>query len=207
MEKAPRAGFPLIVIENYEGSPSRWLIAEYVESHRVATSKGLRVVVAGVSNPLLASTLEHHGVPHLKEQGSILCPTSCTIVTDLRAAKPLRSHEAVNSCCIVVGGILGDHPPRGRGQWLRLTYPDAAYRNLGDKQFSIDGAVKVVLEILKGKELEDVKVLYPVTIKVNSLPSKPEIILPYAYPLKGGKPWISSGLRDLLERGLMWESI
>ena len=205
MESACTLGSPLIVIENFEAKPSRWLIAEYTESYRVARDRGFSLLVAGISDPTLASLLESRGIPYLRERGSTVCASSRTIVADLRAEKPLTSHEAMHSCCIVIGGILGDHPPRGRGLWLRLVYPDAAYRNLGYNQFSIDGAVKVILELLGGKELGDVEICHPARIKLDSLPSRPEIILPYAYPLREGKPWIAPELRSLLERGLMWE--
>jgi len=199
-------GSPLIVVENFEREPSRWLLAEYVESHRVARSYGYELIVSNVSNPSMAASLESLRIPYTLDPGSTVCPGPCTIVTDLRAPKPLEPYEPPSSCCIVVGGILGDHPPRGRGIWLRLYHPDAAYRNLGDKQLSIDGAVKVVLEVLNGRRLEEIGLAYPAVLRVQAGLSQAEITLPYAYPLRGGKPWIAPELAALLSRGLMWES-
>ena len=97
---------------------------------------------------------------------------------------------------VVIGGILGDHPPKGRTQKLvTAKLPSATVRSLGDEQFSIDGAVYLTKVVSEGKKLEEVSIKKGLTIRLNEYA---EVYLPYAYPLKDGKPVISKELIDYL---------
>lgn len=195
-----------MVVEHMEKTPTRWLIEEYLEVIKVAREAGLVPVFTGVTDPRLAPLLEKHGAEVRREPGWVEFNNPATIVLDLEADKPLEPWELEVVDAVVIGGIMGDHPPRGRTRLISFKYTGAAKRNLGPHQFSVDGAARVVVELLKGKRLSDLKVKVGVGFTVNSVYGEIEVFLPFAYLVgSNGEPLLPEGVRRLLERGIMWD--
>ncbi len=198
---------PLIVIEHMEERVTRWLIIEYVEAFRRALENGLHTVITGATTQL-SSILTSLGVPNTQlHSWELGCPQP-SIVLDMRARKTLEHYEAGSSHCIIVGGIMGDHPPRGRGYLLLYSHPGYAARSLGDKQMSVHTAVHVASLIASGIRLEDIQLEYPARLLLNTILGDIEVELPYAY-VKGdrGEPLVPEKLKELLRRGIMWDEI
>lgn len=104
----------------------------------------------------------------------------------------------------MIGGILGDHPPKGR-TWKYLTsrMEGVECRSLGEHQLPIYCAVYVAWMVWRGFNLEDIPLTFGVEINVESFSDvKHTIYLPYAYPIVDGKPYIPKRLENLLKRGL-----
>ncbi len=199
---------PLIVIEHLEDHVSNWLALEYEHSARIAGSRlvftncnnRLQKLAAKLGRPCyLRSIVELNGVLWTNPQR--------VIILDPQASERLSVEEARRAEAIVVGGILGDHPPRGRTKKLLSDrFPQAVKRNIGRHQFSIDGAVYVALRVSGGTPLEEI----PVTVGIRfefpgPLGFKVEVELPYAYPLVDGKPLYHPRLPELLRSGLAYE--
>ncbi|MEK6932768.1 MAG: SAM-dependent methyltransferase, partial [Nanoarchaeota archaeon] len=110
-------------------------------------------------------------------------------VLDPDAKKTLTPKEAKSFNYFIIGGILGDYPPKKRTR-IELTnkLKHAQARNMGKKQFSTDNAVYVLKEIIRGKNIKNQKFQNKLTIPINKIES---IDLPYYYPLIKGKPRIS----------------
>jgi ribosome biogenesis SPOUT family RNA methylase Rps3 len=196
----------VIVVEHLEEGISRWMLEEYKEAVRVAGDRGYRVVIAGVAREDLASLLESMGVEALTGGGEILYDRVDAIVLDPWAPKPLEPWEAERACCFIIGGIMGDHPPKGRTRILSWRYMNAAKRNLGPYQLSIDGAVKVALMVASGLRLSEIDIALEPTLHLKTPLGEVEVQLPYAYPLRpDGRPWIAEGVVRLLASGIMWE--
>ena len=196
----------VIVIEHMEDGISRWMLEEYREAVRVAGEQGYRVVIAGVAREDIAALLEGLGAEVLGVGGERVYDRVDAIVLDPRAPKPLEPWEAGRACCLVIGGIMGDHPPRGRTRLLSWRYLNAAKRNLGPHQLSIDGAVKVALMIASGRRLGEVGMTVKPGIRLKTPMGEVEVQLPYAYPLRpDGRPWIAEGVVRLLASGIVWE--
>lgn len=191
----------IIIIENLEEVPGRWIAEEYAEAHRVARERGHKLIVSGRIPEALEAMIRREGV-EIGDGRAYNRPDA--ILLDLWAPRRLEPWEAQAANAFIVGGILGDHPPRGRTALIYDLYPYAARRNLGREQLSVDGAVKVLLEVLSGKSLDEIELVVRPTFKVRTL-MEIEITLPFAYPLKDGKVWISEKLLRMLERGLTWE--
>jgi len=118
------------------------------------------------------------------------------IILDPKASKRLEPDNFRDKKAVIIGGILGDHPPRGRTQKLvTAKLPDAAVRNLGKEQFSIDGAVYMAKLVSEGKRIEEIPLKRGLTIKLNEYA---EVYLPFAYPLNGGRPVIHRALIQYL---------
>ena len=195
----------LIVVENIEYSPSKWLIEEYLEAHRFASSRGFRLVVSGVSNPVMAAFLESRGVEVSTLPGHDYNRSDCILLT-LEAPRRLEPWEAQSAHCIIVGGIMGDHPPRGRTRLLRYSiYTAPAERSLGDVQFSIDGAVKMAILVAEGRRLDDIDFVVGVSIEAETPMGIVEVELPYGYPVIDGRPSIPRGVVELIKRGIVWD--
>ena len=118
-------------------------------------------------------------------------------VLDPIASETLSSEEAKSFDYFVFGGILGDNPPKQR------TYPElthslqgAIVRNIGKEQMSTDNAVFVVNEIVKGRNLRDIKFQDNIEIRINDFES---VDLPFRYAIVNGRPFMSKKIITYLK--------
>jgi len=140
-------------------------------------------------------------------EGVLYTKRGRVIILDPSADMLLDPEEAASADAIVVGGILGNHPPRRR-TWEMLTSQAEGMlaRSLGPHQLSIDGAVYVALKALQGVHPSSVPLAHNprIEIPLDNLVSV-EIELPFSYPLVGGRPLFAPGLEELLACGLGYE--
>lgn len=197
---------PLIVIEHLEDHVSRWLMLEYrhaesLANNRLVFTNGREYCgkLAKIAPCYRESILDLEGILYT-ERGRV-------IILDPSADKLLEPEEAASADAIVIGGILGDHPPRRR-TWEMLTSRAEGMlaRSLGPYQLSIDGAVYVALKALQGVHPSSVPLVHNpcIEIPLDDLVSV-EVELPFSYPLVGGRPLFAPGLEELLARGLGYE--
>jgi len=181
--------FMLFVIEHLEPEIGKWLYFEYDHASRIVGKD--RLVFTNVKNPRDANILSSIGIVR-SESFTELFDQKKIIILDPKARERLKPEDFEGKEAVIIGGILGDHPPKGRTRKLvTLRAPEAAARKIGRGQFSIDGAVYVAKLISEGFKLEDIPVKRGLRIKIND---GAEIYLPYMYPLKDGKPLISEDL-------------
>lgn len=178
-----------IAIEHLEPHLSRWLWIEYRHAAELARGRLEFTNVKREDHLRALSKL----APARREGVLELYSPDRLIILDPQAATPLSPEDVGPDTVLVVGGILGDHPPRGRTyKLLTSRAAGARARNVGPHQFSIDGAVYMALKVVNGARLEEVPVKVGLTIR-----APPFLVrLPYAYPLEGGRPVIS---RELIE--------
>ncbi len=197
-----------MAIEHLEPKLSRWLALEY--EHSASIARGALVITN--CDPAVQALARRLGVPCYREsivelEGRLYRSRDEVIILDPQAPEPLTPEEARAAAVIVVGGILGDHPPRGRTRRLLTSrMPGARARNIGRHQFSIDGAVYVALRVVEGARLSDIPVQVGLRLTVpTAYGLEVEVELPYAYPLVGGRPLVHPLLPELLARGLAYE--
>ena len=142
---------PLIVIEHLEPELSSWILLEYRHASKLAGKD--RIMYTNVPlryhNVLsIYGKVSEHSVLDLFDHNRLL-------ILDPMADKPLTKNDLKNIDAVVVGGILGDHPPKGRTyKLLSSRAKDVLKRNIGKGQYSIDGAVYIVLEVFRRGCLE-----------------------------------------------------
>ena len=113
---------------------------------------------------------------------------------------------------IIIGGILGDYPPKGR-TWELLTMRilgkgfNVKVRNLGKEQLTIDGAAYVAYLIFKGKRLSEIPFQEGLRIVRKIGLIEHEIVLPYKYPVLDGKPLVNPKLIEYLVKGIVVDEI
>ncbi len=198
---------PLIIIEHLEDHFSLWIRAEYRHAKQLA---GERLVFTNLRE-FLANAREESLCPCFSEsvtelQGILYNDPGKVIILDPLAEKLLEPQEAANAEALVIGGILGDNPPRGRTRRL-LTQraKNMLARSLGPHQLSIDGAVYVALRVAEGTPLEKIPLVHRPHLYVDIGGLEVEIELPFSYPLVNGEPLISDEVKELLARGLGYE--
>lgn len=196
----------LFVIEHLEPKLSQWLLLEYKHASKIVGKENLMITNAkGLRNVLneIAGVFEESIIELL---GTKIKPNR-VIVLEPKAKELLRPEDFIEYTLVIVGGIMGDHPPKGR-TWKLLTsklLEIAEPRSLGPYQFSIDGAVYMAYQVSKGKRLEDIEVIHDVEIEISSpYPGiQATIRLPYAYPIVNGKPLLAPGLIDYLKHNIV----
>lgn len=185
---------PLIVIEHLEPKLSKWLLIEYRHS----------ALIAG-SDLLITNVCRREEAEILSKTVKTTCESASelferAVVLDPQAKELLSPEDRELSEVFVIGGILGDHPPRGRTKELiTKKMKNPIPRSLGDKQFSIDGAVYMVYKVIFEKvPLKDIPYVDGVILRSGDGFIEHEIILPYRYPIVDGKPLIHQDLLKYL---------
>jgi len=200
----------VVVIEHLEPEISPWLILEYRhvslihgKNHTWFTNvprryhKLLGIYGSVFEDSVIALILK-----------GIVDP-AYTIILDPSAPRKLNYSDLVTSKYIVIGGILGDHPPRGRTRiYITSRVPNTIRAfNIGEGQYSIDGAAYYLKYLLNHKSDKDFKYVDGVKIKTDY----GYVYLPYRYPVVNGKPLIADGLEYYLKyrklREDIWEEI
>ena len=201
----------LFVIEHLEDEVGKWVLLEYENVARIVGKENLIITnvrnceklskTAKCVNENVTSFLRKH------EQDNI-------VVLDPKADKVLEPWDFVDNRLniIVIGGILGDHPPKGR-TWKLLTTRilekgfNVKVRSLGKEQLTIDGAAYVAYLVFKGKRLSEIPFQEGLRIVRKIGPIEHEIILPYKYPILDGKPLVNPKLIEYLVKGIVVDEI
>ncbi|MCE4622392.1 MAG: hypothetical protein F7B19_03650 [Desulfurococcales archaeon] len=196
----------VILVEHMEEYPTRWLVAEYIEAGREAAMAGLELIVTGVRDPRLQALLSKHGIPWTWEHSWDLYDNPKAIVLDLWAEKDLEPSEAQVAEAFVIGGIMGDHPPKMRGYLLSSQFDWASKRRLGPKQMSIHVTAWAVGQVRRGVRVGELNLCDRAVVRINAGFFETEIELPFAYPCDGeGRPRVPDRIVRLLENGVLWD--
>ncbi len=199
---------PMIVIEHLEPVLTKWVYLEYRHVSMMVGEENL--IITNVTSKKDREKLSEFARVY-EESISVLIDKleyDRAIVLEPRARERLEPEDFdTGKVLIIIGGIMGDHPPKGR-TWELLTtriLGRAVPRNLGPGQLSVDGAAYVALQIARGRRLEEIPVVEGIEIEVPSpFPGlKNTIILPFTYPVVDGKPLLAPGLLEYLKREIV----
>jgi len=180
-----------IIIEHLEPEIWLWCKIEYESISKLISKENLWFTNIQQKN----SNLEILG--KVSKQSIIDINLKNVCILDPDAPITLTHKDSKKFKYFIIGGILGDYPPKKRTK-VELTskLKNAKVRNLGKKQFSTDNAVYVLKEIISGKELKDIKFQNKLIIKINDIES---VELLYYYPLVNEKPRISEELVNYIK--------
>ena len=188
-----------VIIEHCESILSKWLWFEYSNCSKIVGKNNL--IFTNVREDEISNKLSRLGIVFnesiisLVNRGAFNCNE--IIILDLEATTPLSPLDFKGNTKVVIGGILGDHPPKGKTYKLITSrLPNCVWRNLGPYQFSIDGAAYVALQVSLGRSLDEIPIALGFKIKVNEFH---EIYLPYAFPIVDDKPLVSQDLIEYLK--------
>ena len=179
----------MLVVEHLERL-SEWVWLEY--SHLARFWEG-ELLFTNVRSPEERRKLERLGKV---EQRSVVELPGEKVVLDPRGKDPLRTEDTVGKM-LVIGGICGDFELHHRTEKFISSRMEAEVRNLGPRQLTTDTAAIAVKLIAGGKRLEDLEFTDSLEIELDR---RMRVELPYGYLLVDGKPLITPGLVELLER-------
>jgi len=182
-----------MVIEHLEPTLSRWILIEYENAVRLVG----RIIITNVKNERDREILSKIAVVKSERACELY---DKAIILDPQASEELTPEDADKADVVVIGGILGDHPPRGRTkEMLTSTFKNPIARSIGPKQFSIDGAVFVAHMVLnRGYRLDEIEYVDGIILRRNVFGVEHTIELPYRYPIVNGRPLISDKLVEML---------
>ena len=181
----------IFAVEILEPFISKWMFIELAHASQIVGRDRFWVfnvrreceaeALAGI-----ASRVERASIVSLGEE---LSKEFNVIILDPLATQPLSPQDFTEKTLVVVGGIMGDHPPRGRTR-RELTEKFTGRcleRNIGQGQFTIDGAIYVAYKVSRGATLEELRFVNGLRLKHGDV----EVYLPYSYPVEEGSVVIS----------------
>ncbi len=192
-----------VVVEHLEPYLTRWMLLEYTHVSRIW---GKDAVAFTRVPRKYHEILEQLGAVY-EEPVEEVFPEHKLVILDPKAEQPLTPEDFKDSI-IVIGGIMGDHPPKGRTwELLSSRLKRARKRNLGPHQLSIDGAALVAKMIYEGRRLGEIELKLGITLSINTGFGTIEVELPFAYPVINGKTVVTPGLEELLRKGVVYDEV
>lgn len=191
-----------VVVEHLEECLSPWLLSEY---KYVVKLFGKSTVFTNVRDPVTRNILRGLNV-EVTEKSIVELVTEGVIgrviVLDPRARDGLKPEDLREVDVVVIGGIMGEHPPKGRTyasitSKLRLK---CLVRNLGKLQLTIAGTAYVLSKIAGGVLLEELDIKFGLRLSVNIGNYEVSIELPYAFPYENGVPVLPEDYMEVVSR-------
>ncbi len=205
-----------VAIEHLEPRLSKWILLEYKHVSKMVGKE--RLHFTNIIQRKDIELLSKYGIVHKESIVKLIHKSKWdnVLILDPRSNKLLEPQDFTGRRnLVVIGGIMGDHPPRGRtyqlltSRILRENPRNVKVVSLGKHQFSIDGTAYMVLQVFKGRRITEIPIVKGVSIKLKAYvrDAELEIYLPFAYPLINGKPLLTPGLVDYLRHGILSEEV
>lgn len=184
-----------IVIEHLEDELWPWI---YLEYENISNFLGKR-------NIIFTNIWNEKWIPILDPLGKTIRKSvldfpdkSKIIILDPKARETLKKTHIYDDDLIVIGGILGEIPPRGRTyKYLTSKIRENRVRtyNIGKNIYPTDAAAAIAYLIYKGYRIEEIKTINNLEIKYSR---GSKMILPFSYPIINNKVFINPKLTKLL---------
>lgn len=179
------------IIEHMEDEVYDWCILEYNHISKVVGAENL--IITNVKD----------GADKIKDLGKVMAQSVTELGLDLKqvclldpeAEQRLETEDKKEFDYLLLGGILGDSPRKGRTKELAARV-DCQRRNLGEKQMSTDTAVYVAHLIMDGKRFEDIRFAEELEIVTGENES---VTLPFRYVIEDGKAVLPEGFIEFIK--------
>ncbi len=189
-----------VVIEHLEPCVSPWLLVEYEFTVKLFEGRN-QVIFTNVRREEDRQVLEKLGAVYEASLPQLInnLGVGKYIVLDPQAKEVLRPGDLSDAELVIIGGIMGDYPPKGRtAELITKKLPNPVPRNLGKEQLTIFGAAYILREISRGRKLEELDIRPGLKATLELAGFTLEVELPYAFPYKGGKPVIPPNYLDVV---------
>ncbi len=179
-----------------------WMLEEYKQCSRYVGKENL--IFTNVKKEW-KKKLENYGKVFEKSIYEVIEDSDKVVILDPSSKIKATPEILQNAKYIVIGGILGNVKAKRRTKKLiSSNFKKAVKVNIGKRQFSVDGACYVALQIFKGKKLKEIKFVNFVKVKWKEGIVENEVVIPFAYPVENGKIMISKGILKLIREGYNW---
>ncbi len=177
------------VIEHLDSRLYAWSLMEYTHISRIVGKQNL--IFTNVKGKKAHEKLSRLGA--VAKESVVGMGLSGACILDPKAEKTLGPKGKAFKF-LIFGGVLGDHPPRGRTGEALTRNMDCPTRNLGPMQMSTDTAVLAASMLLEGRQPE-----YVDRPEIE-LREDEAVELPYRYVAERGKPVLPEGFVQFLRR-------
>ena len=182
-----------LIIEHLEPKLWKWCLVEY--SHISSVVGKEHVTFTNISRPADQKKLASFGKVYEKKFKELHFENVC--ILDPGAKDTLVCSDKKISY-LLLGGILGDFPPRKRTKKELTSVLGLPTRNLGHYQMSTNTAGIVAWKILQGTPLSAMKFNRKLTVNAGD----GEVVeLPYRFLLENGKPLLAPGYENMVKKG------
>ncbi len=167
-----------IIIEHLDPRLWKWSFIEYKHVSDLIGKENL--IFTNIKSEKAREKLSALGKVHKEKVEKLNLKNAC--ILDPNAKETLTAKDKFDY--LIIGGILGDFPPKKRTRkelTNKLGYPA---RNLGHNQMSTNTAAYVAWKIIHGTPLEKLEFKRKLVIKIGKFE---EIILPYKYLIENDK--------------------
>jgi len=193
-------GMFTVVIEHLEPCINRWLLAEYSYVAKLFPGS---LVITNVVSSMHREVLSRIAPVYSESASQIL--RGKVVVLDPWASTRLTPADLSDAEFVVIGGIMGDDPPKRRTEtMISKRMPWALRRSLGPSQFTIAGAAYMLKMVSEGRELSTIRVKVGLEVE---LPfdrfTKLVVRLPYAFPMSNGQPVLPENYIRIVAEGLL----
>ena len=176
------------IIEHLDPRLWKWSELEYKHISDFAGKEN--VIFTKIKGLKTIEKLKKLGTVYEKSVKDMKFPNAC--ILDPHAIETLSPKD--NFDYLIMGGVLGDNPPKKRTSKETTSKMNIPVRNLGEKQMSTNTAAYVALKINQGVPLEKIEFEDQLIIKVS--PSE-EIILDFPYVKENGKLVLPEGYIEM----------
>lgn len=176
-----------IVIEHLEPEVYEWCIVEYERISKIIGKENL------IFTNIESKALEKIGDVKKESVKDLKFEDAC--VLDPEAKETLTPEIARKYKYFILGGILGDDPPKARTKEELTRFVKYPAYNLGKEQMSTDTAAQVVKMIFDGTPLEKMEFINGLEIEVEDGLS---VTLPYKYLIVGDEVQIDPRIIEKL---------
>jgi ribosome biogenesis SPOUT family RNA methylase Rps3 len=173
-----------IIIEHLEPEMHEWYKIEYERISKLIGEENL--TITNTKENLEFCNTEEKSIKEMKQNNAC--------ILDPEAKEKLTPETAKKHNTFILGGILGDNPPKDRTKTELTKYLPYESYNLGKEQMSTDTAAQVTKMIYEGKPLEKMKFVQGVEIEVEDGIS---VTLPYKYLIKENQLQIDPRIIEL----------
>jgi ribosome biogenesis SPOUT family RNA methylase Rps3 len=177
-----------LIVEHLDKRLYKWCLLEYKHISQIAGKDN--TIFTNFKSIKDADKLRDYGTVYKEPVKELKFENAC--ILDPGAKETLKPDEIFDY--LILGGILGDFPPRKRTKKEltdRLGFPA---RNLGKGQMSTNTAAYVAWKIVNGTPIEKIKFQRKLVIKVSECE---EIILPYRFVVEHGKVFLPDGYIEM----------
>lgn len=171
----------IFVVEVMEPFLSPWLFLELLHISEIVGRSNLwitrvrRKCEREVLTPV-ANLLSEKSIVELEDK---IPSDAKVIVLDPAAESQLSAEDFTGLTFVIIGGIMGSHPPSGRTRKeLTLRMKRALARGLGPHQLTVNGAAYVARKVCEGLSLSEIPLVKGLSLHTRYGTTE----LPYAFP-------------------------
>lgn len=182
------------IIEHLEPELFPWCEIEYKNISKIVGKENVMITNLKKSDLKKLEQFAEVTTKSIRDMNELDSPKTCVLDPAGEEVLSPEDNDVFNT--IILGGILGDYPPKARTK-DEIIFEMAVRRNLGKEQLPTDNAGYVAHKIMSGTPFDNIKFQHELELELDEGES---VVLPFTYVLIDGKPMISEPVKKILRK-------